>query len=158
MRSNTILCGNCADILPKLKEESFHFILTSPPYDGANMRKEKMIDLNKIGDALFRVLIPGGVCVLFIQDKFVSGGKSLTSFKTAINWAEKTNIKLWNDYIFYRGGMNGYWWDARPRLDHDYVFCFVKGNKPNHYNKKPFMKKNICGGTVLDYRTQKRKI
>ena len=144
---NNILLGNSEEILPALPDSFVDFVLTGPPYDKAKMAKGYSLDLHLIGEQIKRVLKPNGVCVITLQDAFVKGGKSVTTFRTAVDWSEI--MLFWADYVYWRGASKGgYWWDSRPRLEHDYVFVFVNGNKPKTYHK------DIVDGSVLDYRFQ----
>lgn len=161
MRFNRIICGDSEKELSDIPDKVINLILTSPPYDGANMRGRKTLNINRVGWELYRVLSDNGVCVIVIQDKFVNGGKSMTSFSTAVYWVKEIGFNLWADYIYVRGGTEGYWWKSRPRQDHDYVFVFAKGRKPKSFNKEHMMEKSgksiICKGTVLDYKSEKKR-
>lgn len=148
MKKNSVILGNSEEILPTLPSNFVDFIFTGPPYHGAKMGKEYELDLLLVGREIKRVLKSGGVCAITTQDFFVKGGKSLVSFKMAIDWVENIGLKFWADYVYWRGApKKTIWYKHRPRLDHDFIFVFVNGNKPNVYRK-------VIDGTILDYRYQ----
>lgn len=155
-----IICGDSGKVLQEFPDECIDIVLTGPPYDRIKMKKEDPLDLHLVGENLYRVLKIGGVCVLVIQDTFKDGAKSLTSFRTVIDWVENVGFRLWADYVYWRqGSLGGYWWDRRPRQDHDYIFVFVKGKRPTYFNKAHMKNhRNVCKGTVLDYRKDFRRI
>lgn len=130
-------------LFPKLADSSVDLIVTSPPYDGVRDYKkdEWQIDLPAIGKQISRVLKPGGVCCMVIQDQTKDYKKSLTSFKIIVDWCDNTDLNLWETVIYQRSGHPGNWWSKRLRVDHEYVPIFVKGNKdkgnmPNFFDKE----------------------
>lgn len=153
MSFSKIILGNCEIEMNRIKDNSMDLILTSPPFDGVNMPKGWAVDFRVIGMHFERVLKPGGVCCLLTQDLIKNGRKSGTSFHIAHTWPKTTTLHFWADYIYYRGGMDGYWWKRRLRIDHDYVFIFVnEKTQPNTFSKTHMGTQ----GTVLDYRKEKK--
>jgi len=155
MKTNTILAGDAQmmseDYIP---DGSIDFVLTSPPYDGANTPKGAAPNLYQYGFELSRVLKDGGVCVLVIQDIVHNGIKRGHSIRIPSYWIDHTKLNLWDDYIYWRGGQEGYWWKNRIRKDHDYMWIFVNNaNKPKTFNKIRYSNQ----GSIFDYRTEKRK-
>ena len=113
-------------------------ILTSPPYDNLRDYKkgEWILDLPAVGKEISRVLKDGGICVMVIQDQTKDGRKSLTSFKTIVDWCENTELDLWECCLYERGGTPGAWWSKRFRVDHEYIPIFIKGKRPQYFSKE----------------------
>ena len=58
----------------------------SPPYD--NLRDYESgysLDIVGLGEQLYRVIKPGGVCVWVVGDATINGVKSGTSFRTVLS-------------------------------------------------------------------------
>jgi site-specific DNA-methyltransferase (adenine-specific) len=67
-----------------------------------------------------------------IQDGTENYCKTLTSFRMAVDWAD-AGWGLWETLIWAKSALFVH--PSRFRLDHEYVFCFVKGGRPAHFNK-----------------------
>lgn len=67
---NTIITGDCSEVLKKIDDEYFHLIFTSPPYFNAKAYsewgsyKEYLNLLEKVFIEVFRVTKPGRMCVV----------------------------------------------------------------------------------------------
>lgn len=135
---NKIYNIDCLEGLKLLDNNSIDLIVTSPPYDELrNYKKDEWIlDLPSVGKEVSRVLKDGGMCVMVIQDQTKDGRKSLTSFKTIVNWCENTVLDLWECCLYERGGTPGAWWSRRFRVDHEYIPIFIKGKRPQYFNKE----------------------
>lgn len=129
--------GNNLDLIKQIDDNSIDLYLFSPPYDGIRDYKkdEWSIDLPLLGKEISRTLKDGGMCVMVIQDQTKNGRKSLTSFKTIVNWCENTDLDLWECCLYERGGTPGAWWNRRFRVDHEYIPIFIKGKRPQYFNK-----------------------
>ena len=129
-----LILGDCLEEMQKISDESIDLIITSTPYD--NQRNyESDVNLHCVGEEFSRILSNGGVCVLVIQDQTVNWRKSLTSFRTIIDWCDNTELGLFECCIYKRSGVPGAWWTKRFRVDHEYIPIFVKGRKPRYFNK-----------------------
>lgn len=130
--------GDCLNLIKDIEDNSIDFVLTSPPYD--NIRDYKKdgwnLDLSRLGKEISRVLKYGGVCVMVMQDQTIKGRKTLTTFKTTVDWCENTELDLWECCIYERNGTPGAWWNKRFRVDHEYILIFIKGQKPKYFNKE----------------------
>lgn len=122
-----------AEAMP-LADGSVDLIVTSPPYDDIREYGGFSLDLEAVGLETLRVLRPGGVAVVVIRDS-TAGGCSGTSFRLAVDWMD-AGLNLWADLIYRRDGRPGPWWKSRFRVDHEYIFVFVKGKKPNRFDKQ----------------------
>jgi len=135
---NKIYNEDCLEGMKKIPSDSIDLVITSPPYD--NLRDYKKgewnLDLPSVGKEISRVLKDGGICVMIIQDQTKDGRKSLTSFKTIVDWCENTELDLWECCIYQRNGTAGAWWSKRFRVDHEYIPIFIKGKRPQYFNKE----------------------
>ena len=81
---NTIIQGDSAEVLKNIPDCSIDLVVTSPPYDQIRDYNGFTLDLHAIGEQLYRVVKPGGVVAMVIQDSTKNFAKTLTSFRT--NW------------------------------------------------------------------------
>ena len=136
MYVNEVVCGSAENVIGTIPDNSIDIVITSPPYDNLRDYKGYDIDLHKIGEQIFRVLKDGAVAVVVIQDQTKDFGKSLTSFKTAIDWCDNVGFKLFETVIYRKYGTEGAWWNKRFRVDHEYIHIFLKGKRPSYFNKE----------------------
>ena len=132
---NRIICGDVHVEVDKLPDQSIDMCIFSPPYDGLRDYNGYSFDLYKLGQQLYRVLKDGGVCVMVIQDQTIKGRKSLTSFRTIVEWCDKIGFALFECNIYQKQGKDGAWWSKRFRVDHEYIPIFLKGNRPRVFDK-----------------------
>ena len=138
MKTNKILCGDAVQTLQsEVADGAVDLTVFSPPYDKLRDYTGYSFDLHALGEQLFRVTKPGGVVAMVIQDQTAKGRKSLTSFKTIIDWCEGIGFGLFECIIYRKNGKDGAWWKRRFRVDHEYIPVFVKGEKPEVFNKEP---------------------
>lgn len=150
LKLNDVYCGDCVELLKKLPESSVDLVVTSPPYDKVRDYKGNLnFDLHKTGEEIFRILKDGGVAVMVIQDQTKNFGKTLTSFKTIIDWCDNIGFKLFETVIYRKHGPEGAWWTKRFRVDHEYMPIFLKGDKPNYFNKEPLKIPSKHGGKIM---------
>jgi len=131
---NTILTGNCAEVLNTLPEECVDLVVTSPPYDKLRDYNGFEFDHKAIIKALHRVLKPGGIVVWVVNDATVQQEETGTSFVHA--WAfKRLGFKLHDTMIYEKNGApfpanrNG----NRYTQIFEYMFVFSKG-KPKTGN------------------------
>lgn len=147
---NDVYCGDCVELLRKLPESSIDLVVTSPPYDKVRDYTGNLnFDLHKTGEEIFRVLKDGGIAAMVIQDQTKNFGKTLTSFKTIIDWCENIGFKLFETVIYRKYGPEGAWWTKRFRVDHEYMPIFLKGDKPSYFNKDPLKIPSKHGGKIM---------
>ena len=131
-----IICGDAVAELQKFQAEVFDLTVFSPPYDALRDYDGYEFDLAKLGAQLFRVTKTGGVVVMVIQDQTIQGHKSLTAFRTIVDWCDRVGFGLFECNIYQKQGKDGAWWRKRFRVDHEYMPIFVKGAKPKYFNKE----------------------
>jgi site-specific DNA-methyltransferase (adenine-specific) len=147
---NDVYCGDCVELMKSIPDCSVDLVVTSPPYDKVRDYKGNVkFDLHNTGQEIFRVLKNGGIAVMVIQDQTKDFGKSLTSFKTIIDWCDNIGFKLFETVIYRKHGPEGAWWTKRFRVDHEYMPIFLKGDKPNFFNKEPLKVPSKHGGKVM---------
>jgi site-specific DNA-methyltransferase (adenine-specific) len=147
---NKVYCTDCVEGMKKLPENSVDIVVTSPPYDKVRDYDGNVeFDLHATGEGIHRVLKDGGIAVMVIQDQTKNFGKSLTSFKTIIDWCDNVGFKLFECVIYRKHGVEGAWWSKRFRVDHEYMPIFLKGERPQYFNKEPVKIPSKHGGKVL---------
>jgi len=147
---NNVYCGDCVEQMKKIPENSIDIVVTSPPYDKVRDYNGNIkFNLHETGKQIFRILKDGGIAVMVIQDQTKNFGKSLTSFKTIIDWCDNIGFKLFECVIYRKHGPEGAWWKSRFRVDHEYMPIFLKGEKPRYFNKKQLKIPSKHGGKVM---------
>lgn len=146
---NTIYNMDCVEGMKLIPDNSIDMAITSPPYDGIRNYNGFSFDLHKTGEQLFRILKEGGIAVMVIQDQTADFGKTLTSFKTIVDWCDNIGFKLFECVIYRKHGSEGAWWTNRFRVDHEYMPIFLKGKRPQYFNKEHLKIPSIHGGKVM---------
>lgn len=146
---NEIYCCDCVEGMEKLPENSIDLVVTSPPYDFLRTYNGVSFDLHATGEQIYRILKDGGIAAMVIQDQTKNWGKTLTSFKTIIDWCENIGFKLFECVIYRKFGSEGAWWKKRFRVDHEYIPIFLKGEKPQYFNKESLKVPSKHGGKLM---------
>ena len=146
---NTIIQGDSAEVLKSIPESSIDLVVTSPPYDQIRDYNGFTLDLHAIGEQLYRVVKPGGVVAMVIQDSTKNFAKTLTSFRTIVDWCDNVGFKMFETVIYHKNGTEGAWWTHRFRVDHEYMPIFFKGDRPSYFNKEPLKIPSKWGGRVM---------
>jgi DNA modification methylase len=133
--------GDCVQMLKDhVADESVDSIFFSPPYDAmrnyGNDGSPPPFDLTELGRECFRVLKDGGMAGMVINDGTKDYAKSLTTFRTAIDWCDNAGFRLFETVVYHRKGAPGGWWTRRFRVDHEYILIFLKGRKPAYFDKE----------------------
>ena len=135
---DAVYCGDCVELMKEIKDNSIDLVVTSPPYDSLRTYNGFTVDLK-----------PGGICAVVIQDQTKDFGKSLTSFRTIIDWCDSFGFKLFESVIYHKNGTEGAWWKSRFRVDHEYIPLFLKGGRPAYFNKEPLKIPSKHGGKTM---------
>jgi DNA modification methylase len=146
---NAVHCMDCIEGMSRLPDHSVDMVVTSPPYDSIREYHGFSVDLHRTGEELFRVLRPGGIAAMVIQDQTRNFGKTLTSFRTIVDWCDGIGFKLFECVIYRKNGTEGAWWSGRFRVDHEYIPLFLKGDRPAYFNKEPLKVKSLHGGKTM---------
>jgi site-specific DNA-methyltransferase (adenine-specific) len=147
--TNTVQCIDCVEGMKKLPDNCIDLMVTSPPYDGIRVYNGFNFDLHSTGKEIYRILKDGGIAAMVIQDQTKNFGKSLTSFKTIVDWCDNIGFKLFECVIYRKYGPEGAWWKLRFRVDHEYMPIFLKGEKPRYFNKEPLKIPSKHAGKVM---------
>jgi len=144
-----IICGDTVEVMKKFPPNSVDIVVTSPPYDSVRDYKGFSLDLHASGKEIYRVLKNGGVAAMVIQDQTKNFGKSLTSFRTIIDWCDSFGFKLFETVIYRKYGAEGAWWNKRFRVDHEYIPIFLKGDRPQYFDKEHLKIPSKHGGKTM---------
>jgi site-specific DNA-methyltransferase (adenine-specific) len=152
MKTNTIYCGECAEIMRRhIPNDSIDLTVTSPPYDNLRDYNGYVFEFEKIAQQLWRVTKPGGVVVWVVGDATINGSETLTSFRQAIYFnGLGFNVETMIYEVAGTGakGSNYYYWQA-----FEFMFILSNGN-PKAVNRITFPIKNRGRG---DRRTRNGK-
>lgn len=146
---NQIICGNNIEVMKDIPDNSIDMIMTSPPYDDIRDYKGFDMNLSNLAIECYRVLKDGGIAVLVMQDGTKNFAKSLTTFRTVIDWCDNADFKLFEMTLYSKHGTPGAWWTKRFRVDHEYMPIFFKGKKPAYFDKEHLSIPSKHGGKVL---------
>jgi len=139
-RLDQIIHGDCLQTLSSFSDHSVDLTVFSPPYDDIRAYKNNWsFDFAALGKHLYRVTKDGGVVVVVVGDGTKHFAKSMTSFRLAVNWVDDIGWKLFESVIYKRDGNPGAWWNQRFRVDHEYIFMFFKGKRPETFHKEHLM-------------------
>ena len=130
-----LIRGDCAGVLETYPSSYFDFACFSPPYDNIRDYKGFAWKPEALRTQLYRVLKDNSICAMVIQDQTDGGKKSGTSFTIAADWITY-GWGLFETVIYYRDGRPGNFWARRFRVDHEYIFLFLKGKRPEYFYKK----------------------
>jgi DNA modification methylase len=157
MMANQVIKGDCLKLLSDFNDNHFDLTIFSPPYDGLRDYNGYSLDLHSLGEQLFRVTKNGGIVAMVIQDQTLNGHKTLTTFKTIVDWCENIGFGLFETIIYQKIGKDGAWWSKRFRVDHEYIPIFVKGRRPNYFDKTPIKIPTIHGGKTMKQGANRNK-
>lgn len=146
---DSIIQMDCVEGMRQLPSESVDLVVTSPPYDGLRDYHGFDVDLHATGQEIYRLLKDGGIAVMVIQDQTKEFAKSLTSFRTILDWCDNIGFRLFETVIYRKNGSEGAWWKQRFRVDHEYMPIFLKGRKPQYFNKEQLSVPSKHGGKVM---------
>ena len=146
---DAVICGDAVAEMRKMPDGFFDLVVTSPPYDRLRDYKGFSLDLSAAGREIFRVLKDGGVAAMVLQDQTRDFGKSLTAFRTVLDWCDNVGFKLFECLIYRKHGAEGAWWSRRFRVDHEYIPVFLKGARPAHFDKERLKIPSKHGGKTM---------
>ncbi len=122
MNGHEVEHRDCYESLAAMRDAGgCDLILTSPPYPDARKVEAygaefdtSMAGYQKLGDAVFEALKPGGVCALNIdgpvriwRPELGESERSLIAFKVAIDWAERVGFRYVEHCAYVRDGAPG---------------------------------------------------
>ena len=128
---NSIIHGDCLEVLRTFPDDCIDLTVTSPPYDNLRHYNGYTFDFEGIAQQLFRVTKQGGVVVWVVGDATVNGSETGTSFRQALYFME-CGFSLHDTMIYQKPGMR-YPDNLRYNAVFEYMFIFSKG-KPKTFN------------------------
>lgn len=125
--TQTIINGDCLEVMKTFADKSFNLTVTSPPYDNLRDYKGYSFDFEGIAKELFRVTKEGGVVVWIVGDATIDGSETGTSFRQALFFKE-VGFNLHDTMIYHKnfiqiGSQN----PVRYHNNFEYMFVLVKG-------------------------------
>lgn len=148
---NTIIHGNCLDLMGKIESNSIDMILTSPPYDNLRSYKGFSFPVEPIIKEFFRIIKVGGVVVWVINDATIEGSETGTSFKHALLFKE-FGFNIHDTMIFRKKNPIPQIYRKRYNNEFEYMFVFSKGQVSTH---NPIMVDCLHAGLELNGTTYK---
>ena len=128
---NTIIQGDCAELMTELQESSIDLTVTSPPYDKLRVYRGYSFPFEAIVQQLYRVTKPGGVVVWIVGDATVNGSETGTSFQQALYFKE-IGFNLHDTMIFQKSNPIPQIYRRRYQNIFEYMFVFTKGKVKTH--------------------------
>ena len=131
MKTNTIILGDCVDVMAKMPAESVDMIVTSPPYDDMRTYGGFNFDFAATASQIRRILKQGGVLCWVEGDKIKHMNRSLTTFRHAIIFQElgllAYDVIIWHKPVVVYPRANKYGTIAY-RSAHEYILVMSKGS------------------------------
>ena len=121
---NEIICGDCVDVLKKMKPDSVDLTVTSPPYDEIRDYGGYEFNFEEISRQLYHVTKPGGWVIWIVADQTKDYNESGTSFRQALHF--QSLGFLLNDTIIYQRQARPGKFPRYPQ-SHEYMFTLCKG-------------------------------
>ena len=123
---NTVIQGDCLEVMKDIPDKSVDMILTSPPYDNLRDYKGYTFNFEGIAQEIYRVLKDGGVCVWIVGDATIKGSETGTSFKQALYFKE-IGFNLHDTMIYQKDNPPPVGGTTRYFQHFEYMFVFSKG-------------------------------
>lgn len=128
---NSIIEGNCIEVMKSFDENSIDLTVTSPPYDNLRTYKGYVFPFEEIVEQLYRVTHLGGVVVWVVADATIRGSETGTSFKQALHFME-VGFNLHDTMIFQKTNPIPQIYRKRYSNIFEYMFVFSKGEVKTH--------------------------
>ena len=124
---NTIIQGDCLEVMKTLEDNSIDLTVTSPPYDNLRTYNGYTFDFEGIAKELFRVTKRGGVVVWVVGDATIKGSETCTSDRQKLYFKDVCGFNVHDTMIYLkppRGacGNNKTYWQT-----FEYMFVLSKG-------------------------------
>lgn len=148
---NSIIEGNCVEVMKTFKDEIIDLTVTSPPYDDLRNYKGYVFPFGEIAKQLYRITKPGGVVVWVVADATINATETGTSFKQALFFKE-IGFNLHDTMIFRKRNPIPQIYRKRYNNEFEYMFVFSKGVVKTH---NPIMVNCMHAGLELNGTTYK---
>lgn len=148
---NSIITGDCLEVLKQFQADSVDMVLTSPPYDNLRTYKGFKFPFEEIASELFRVVKTGGVVVWVVSDATIEGTETGTSFKHALHF-KSIGFNIHDTMIFRKRNPIPQIYRKRYNNEFEFMFVFSKGQVKTH---NPIMVDCLHAGLELNGTTYK---
>lgn len=128
---NTVIEGNCVEVMKNLNENSVDLTLTSPPYDNLRTYDGFIFPFEEIASELHRITKKGGVVVWVVNDATINGSETGTSFRQALKFVE-IGFNLHDTMIFQKNNPIPQIYRKRYNGVFEYMFVLSKGKVKTH--------------------------
>lgn len=128
---NSIIEGNCVNVMKQFEDNSIDLTLTSPPYDNLRTYKGYVFPFEDIAKELYRITKDGGIVVWVVNDATIKGSETGTSFKQALYFM-KIGFNLHDTMIFQKTNPIPQIYRKRYNGIFEYMFVFSKGSVKTH--------------------------
>jgi len=128
---DTIVCGDCLDVMAEMPDGCVDLVVTSPPYDNIRDYDDYIFDFNGVAQGLYKVTKQGGVVVWIVADQTINGSETGTSFRQSLGFiAQGFNL---HDTMIYKKK------NPLPLQHNRYAPCFefmfvLSKGKPETFN------------------------
>lgn len=135
MELDTIVCGDCLDVMGEMEDRCVDLVVTSPPYDRMRNYGGFSFDFRKVAHSLFRVIKRGRIVVWIVGDETKNFCESLTSFKQAVYFVDEIGFNLLDTMMYRKLSYPPAYPSLRRYVNvFEYMFVFSKG-KPLVFNE-----------------------
>ncbi len=142
---DTVICGDCLEVMRGMDDNSVDLCITSPPYDKLRDYKGYSFDFEGIAEQLFRVTKQGGVVVWVVGDATIKGSETGTSFRQALHF-KKIGFSLHDTMIWNKNSCR-YPETNRYYPCFEYMFVLSKGQPETSNLIKD--RRNKCAGSKV---------
>lgn len=143
---NTLIQGDCLEVMKTFSDCSIDLTVTSPPYDNLRTYNWYSWDFEWIAMELYRVTKDWGVVVWVVWDATVKGSETGTSFKQALFFKE-IGFNLHDTMIWHKPNCFNFGSNNCYRNSFEYMFVLSKG-KPKKINLIKDLPTK-CNGKIL---------
>ena len=148
---NSIIEGDCAEVMKNLDDNVIDLTVTSPPYDDLRNYNGYIFPFEEVAKGLFRVTKPGGIVVWVVADATIAATETGTSFKQALYFKE-IGFNLHDTMIFKKQNPIPQIYRKRYNNEFEYMFVLSKGAVKTH---NPIMVDCAHAGLELNGTTYK---
>lgn len=130
---NQVYCGDCAEVMKQIDDNSVDLTVTSPPYDNLRTYNGYVFNFEAIAQQLWRVTKPGGVVVWVVGDETIDGSETCTSDIQKL-YFKMLGFNVHDTMIYAKHAIAHDPRNKRYKQIVEYMFVFSKGN-PKTYNE-----------------------
>ena len=148
---NSIIEGNCVEVMKSFDDNVIDLTVTSPPYDDLRSYKGYVFPFEDIAKELYRITKSGGVLVWVVADATIDATETGTSFRQSLYFKE-IGFTLHDTMIFRKKNPIPQIYRKRYNNEFEYMFVLSKGVVKTH---NPIMVDCMHAGLELNGTTYK---